>query len=164
MIKSKADFLSIFLLLIATLSAIGLLIWSTIDWLTLNKTFGLIPRILLTAVSVLGTGIFIWFEFPKLKSIEINDKAIILRNILTRNRQDISINEIDGFMTTSKWAKGGPVYEIILVLDGQPFQKLSSNYIKNYDQIREGIKRRLTPLKVDDFENIRSIVKGKIRE
>ncbi len=164
MMKSKTDFVSVFLLLIATLSAIGLFIWSTLDWMTLNKTFGLIPRILLTTLSAIGTTVFIWFEFPKLKSIEIGDKVIIIRNLLTTNKKEIPINKIDGFMTTSKWAKGGPVYEIILVSSGRPFQKLSSNYIKNYDQIRAGVKKRLTSLKLDEFENMRSVVKEKIRE
>jgi hypothetical protein len=152
MVKSKTDILSVLLLLTATLSATGLLIWSTVDWFILENKFEPIERILLMSFSAIGTGLFLWFEFPKLNSIEVTDNEIILMNLLSRTKSKIHIDELDGFTTSSKWAKGGPVCEISLIRKGKIFQKVSSNYIKNYDKIGAGIKKRLTVLKVNDFE------------
>jgi hypothetical protein len=154
----------VFLILFGTVCGTGLLIGTIYDWLTLKLNFGLFQRALFTVISAIMTPLIIWFEFPKLKSIEINNKTIILTSLITRVKKEIAIEQIDGFKTTSKWARGGHVYEIILMINGGQFHRISSNYIKNYDKIRAELKKRLRLLSADEFEDMRSIVKEKIRD
>jgi len=163
MTKSKFDFLSVFLLLFATLCGTGLLTWTTYDWFSSDKSLGLFQRILFTTISAIVTPLFIGLEFPKLESLEIDDKKIILKNLLTGTRKVILIEEIDGFKTTSKWSKGGLFYEVVIIVKGKPFHKISSNYIKNYDKIRTELTKRLTLLFIDAPEDMRHFVKQRFR-
>lgn len=145
--KSKPDFLGVLLVLIGTVASIGIFIWSMLDWMTGNPAISTLLRAVFMIISGPASIAFIWLEFPKLKSIEVNDQTIIVTNLITRATKQISIEETDGFTTTSKMAKGGPVYEITIICRGRIFQKISSNYIKNYDQIRAELGKRLKPLK-----------------
>jgi hypothetical protein len=51
----------------------------------------------------------------------------------------------------------------LIIIDGKPRHRISSNYVKNYDTIRAQLKKKLTILEIDDFENMRSIVKDKVK-
>lgn len=164
MTKTKIDNFGVLLLIIGTVCSTGLLIWMTYEWVAAEKSIGLIQRIFFTVLSGIVTPLIWGIEIPKLKSVEIDNDRIIIRNLLTRARKEIPIDTIDGLKTTSKWAKGGPVYEVVIVINGKPFHKISSNYIKNYDNIRAELRKRLTILSADDFEKMRSVVKEKIAE
>lgn len=155
MTKSKTDFYGVLLLVIATACLTGLFIWMIYIWISSQKSIGLIQRILLTTISTIVTPLLWKVEIPKLKSITIDDKKITLRNLLTRTTKEISINDFDGFKTTSQWARGGPVYEIILFIDGKQFHDISSNYVKNYDAIRIELGKRLTNMGTEKFKYLK---------
>jgi hypothetical protein len=71
-----------------------------------------------------------------------------MTNLLSGKKKKFFVGELDGFITTSKIAKGRPVYEITLMQNGQnghPVNRISSNYIRNYDEVRAIMKKVLVP-------------------
>ncbi len=164
MTKTKIDNFGVLLIIIATVCSTGLLIWMIYEWLAPQKSIGLPQRVFFTALSGLVTPLIWRIEIPKLKSLKIDNDRIIIQNLLTKTRREIQIDTVDGLKITSKWAKGGPVYEITIVVNKIQFHKISSNYIKNYDTIRAELKKRLTILSTEEFEHMRSVVKEKIGE
>lgn len=134
------------------------------EWIAPQKDIELPQRIFFTAVSGILTPLIWIIEIPKVKSVEVAADRIILQNLFTRTKKEISFDWVDGLKTTSNWTRGGRVYEIIIIVNGKPVHKISTNYIKNYDKIRAELTKRFTVLHADDFENMRSLIKDKIRE
>lgn len=152
MTKTKTDYYGVLLLLIGTMFSTGLLIYMTYEWITGQETIGLIQRIFFTSISVLMTALLWTIEIPKLKSVEIDDKRIKFKNLLTGATKEILVTDCDGFKTSSQSARGGPVYEIIIFIKGKRFHDISSNYIKNYDEVRIGLGKRLDNLGKEKFK------------
>ena len=128
-----------------------------------QKKIELLQRIFFTALSGILTPLIWQIEIPKVKSVEIAADRIIIQNLFTRTKKEISFDLVNGLKTTSNWTRGGPVYEIIIIVNGKPLHKISTNYIKNYDTIRTELTRRFTVLHADDFENMTRVIKDKIR-
>ena len=161
--KTKFDYIGVLILIIGTVCLTGLLVWMGYEWIALQKDIELSQRIFFTALSGILTPLIWIIEIPKVKSVEITADRIIIQNLFTRTRKEISFGLVDGIKTTSNWTRGGRVYEIIIIVNGKPFHKISTNYIKNYDTIRAELTKRFTVLLADDFENMRSVIKDKIR-
>ena len=151
MTKTRTDIYGVLILVIATVCSTALLIWMIYEWTSPQGNIGQLQRILFSTISGLVTP-FLWTaEIPKLKSVTIDDKNITLKNLLTRTTKEISLSDLDGFKTTNQWAKGGPVYEIILFAKGRRLHDISSNYIKNYDEIRSALGKRLVSMGTEKF-------------
>ena len=164
MTKTKIDISGVLILGIGTVCSTGLLAWMIYEWIVPTGDLGLTQRIFFTTLSGLITPLIWTIEIPKLKSVEIHRDRIVTQSLLTGINRKIWFTTIDGLKTTSNWIKGGRTYEIVIIVDGRPFHKISSNYIKNYDIIRAELKKRLTILDANDFESMRSVIKEKIRD
>lgn len=164
MTKTKIDIFGVLILIIGTVCSTGLLIWMTYEWIATEKNIEILQRIFFTALSGILTPLIWIIEFPKVKSVEISSDRLIIQNLFTRTKKEIPFAMIDGLKTTSSWTRGGRVYELIIIVNRKPFHKISTNYIKNYDKIRAELTKRFTVLQADDLENIRAVVKDKIRE
>lgn len=163
MTKTKIDHFGVLILIIGTACSTGLLIWMTYEWIASEKHTELLQRIFFTALSGILTPLIWTIEIPKVKSVEIAADRLVIQNLLTWTKREISFGLIDGLKTTSNWTRGGRVYEIIIIVNGKPFHRISTNYIKNYDKIRAELTKRFTVLHVDDLENMRSIIRDKVR-
>lgn len=161
--RTKLDYFGVLILAISAVCSTGLLVWMAYEWISPQKDIELPQRICFTALSGILTPLIWMIEIPKVNSVEIAADRIIIQNLFTRTKKEISFGLVDGIKTTSNWTRGGRVYEIIIVVGGKPFHKISTNYIKNYDKIRAELTKRFTVLHADDFENMRSVIKDKIR-
>lgn len=161
MTKTKIDHFAVLILIIGTVCSTGLLIAMTYEWIATQKNIELPQRIFFTALSGILTPLIWKIEIPKVKSVEIGPDRIIIQNLFTRKKKQVPFDLVDGLKTTSNWTRGGRVYEIIIIVDGKPFHKISTNYIKNYDKIRAELTNRFTVLHADDLENMRSVIKDK---
>ena len=164
MTKTKIDNFGVLILIMGTVCSTGLLIWMTYEWIAAEKSIELLQRIFFTGLSAILTPLIWIIEIPKVKSVEIAADRLVIQNLFTRTKNELPFDVIDGLKTTSSWTRGGRVYELIIVVNGKPFHKISTNYIKNYDKIRAELTKRFTVLHADDLENIRSVIKDKIRE
>lgn len=111
------------------------------EWIMPTGDLRLTQRIFFTILSGLITPLIWTIEIPKLKSVEIHRDRIVTQSLMTGIKREILFTDIDGLKTTSNWTKGGRTYEIVILVDGRPFHKISSNYIKNYDVIRAELKK-----------------------
>jgi hypothetical protein len=164
MTKTKIDYFGVLILIIGTVCSTGLLIWMTYEWISEEKSIDMLQKIFFTALSGILTPLIWTIEIPKVKSVEIAADRLVIQNLFTRTKKEIPFDLVDGLKTASNWTRGGRVYEIIIVVRGKSFHKISTNYIKNYDKIRTELTKRFTVLHADDLENIRSVIKDKVRE
>lgn len=164
MTKTKIDHVGVLILIIGTICSTGLLIWMMYEWIVPQKNIELLQRIFFTALSGILTPLIWKIEIPKVKSVLIDADRIIIQNLFTRRKKEIPFDMVDGLKTTSSWTKGGRIYEIFIIVNGKPFHKISTNYIKNYDTITAELKKRFNILYADDLEDMRSVIKNKIRE
>lgn len=164
MTKTKIDNLGVLILIIGTVCSTGLLFWMAYEWIAAEKSIRLPQRIVFTALSGIITALIWKIEIPKLKSVQIDTDRITIQNLFTRTKKELPFDMIDRLKTTSSWTRGGRVYEIVIVVNGKSFHRISTNYIKNYDAIRAELKKRLTSLHADEIEDIRSVIKDTIRE
>lgn len=163
MTKTKIDYFGVLILIIGTICSTGLLIWMMYEWVAAEKHIELIQRIFFTVLSAILTPLIWIIEIPKVKSVEISADRLIIENLFTRTKKEVPFDLVDGLKTTSNWTRGGRVYEIIIMVSGKPFHKISTNYIKNYDKVRAELTKRFTVIHADNIENIRSVIKDKIR-
>ncbi len=82
MVKTKIDYAGVFLLTAAIICSIGLLLWMCYEWLNANSQLGISQKIIFTAISFFAIP-FLMAEIFKLKSVEISNEKIVLRNLLT---------------------------------------------------------------------------------
>ena len=157
--KTKIDHFGVLILIIGTGCSTGLVVWMTYEWIAPQQNIELPQRIFFTALSGILTPLIWKIEIPKVKSVELGADRIIVQNLFTRTKKEIPSDLVDGLKTTSNWTKSGRVYEIIIIVNGKPFHKISTNYIKNYDTIRAELTKRFTVLHADDLENMRSVIK-----
>ncbi|MCK6608238.1 MAG: hypothetical protein L6Q46_08035 [Flavobacterium sp.] len=76
--------------------------------------------------------------------IYINDKEIIIKNILSEKH--ININDFDGFETTSENSKYGSYEVIYLIKDNKSIIHLSEFHISNYREIKSFIEGKINNL------------------
>jgi hypothetical protein len=155
--KTKIDFIGVLIILIVTVLLVSLLSWMSYEWFISEEKLGLAQRVLLTVITVTLTPLVFAVELPKLKTVEIDEEKIVLRNLVTGQRKEILIGDFDGFKTTTQFARGGPVYELILIINGRPFHDISSNYIKNYNEVRTELDKQLENLGTEKFEYFKYI-------
>jgi hypothetical protein len=153
--KTKTDYFGVVVLVIGSICSIGLLLWMIYEWITLQKNIALLQRILVTIISALVTPLLWAIELPKLKSVTIDNERITFKSLLTGATKEILLADFDGFKTMGQWTRSGPVYEIILFVNGKRFHDISSNYIKNYEEIKIELGKRLNNLGAEKFEYFR---------
>lgn len=158
MTKTKPDTFGIAIVLFGTLLMIGIFIAATYEWATEDLGIEPIQKIVLTVIAYVIGPIYILIELPKLKSVTVDNDEIEIKHLLTQRTKNYPIDNFDGFKTsTQSTARGGLVYEIILFRQGRPIQVICSSYIKNYNEIRNELGKRLTNLGTDKFEFFRYI-------
>lgn len=157
MTKTKTDFIGVLIILTVTVLLVALLTWMSYEWFISEEKLGLAQRILLTVITVTLTPLIFAIELPKLKTVEIDEEKIVLRSLMTGQRKEIHFGDFEGFKTTTQFARGGPVYELILVINGRPFHDISSTYIKNYNEVRTQLGKQLENLGTEKFEYFKYI-------
>ncbi|EAZ79641.2 intimin [Algoriphagus machipongonensis] len=129
------------------------------EWVNNSDDLGFIQKVVLTGISFFITPLILKIELPKLKRVEIDETKITLTSLLTGRKKQFLTRELDGFKMSLQYAKGGPTYEIILIKNGRPIHGISSNYTKNFGEIKNKLKTQLKNLGIEEFKYFDFLIK-----
>jgi hypothetical protein len=156
MIRSKIDWSAIVLLVLGLVAGAAIIFLAVSDWMKVEPEFSLLARVFSLVSGLVVLSFIMAFVLPKAEAVEIGERELVFQHILTRRKSLLATNDIDGFK-----AKGNSrlIYEIHIIVDGIIAHQLSSNFIKNYDEVRTELEKRLTVLETDDWDRMRAAVK-----
>jgi hypothetical protein len=156
-IKSKFDVFMATAIILATILCIGLLIWMIYEWIIDDGHIGLFQRIIITFFPALVLPLVVKIELPKIKRIEVHHKSIKIINPFIGRTRSIDFDRFDGYQTIIHITRSGLVKEIFLISENKVVHEISENYIKNYDEIKRVIARKLKYLGPIEFRYFKYI-------
>ena len=139
----------------ATILLVGILVFITYVWFTDMREIKLFQRSMLTIISILITPLLIIIELPKIKVLILKPEGLVIKNLVFGKTKSYSWNEFDGYQTTSLNTFGGSVTEIMLIANNKVVFEVSSNYIKNYDEMARIIEHNLKSLGPIEYNALR---------
>jgi hypothetical protein len=110
-------------------------------------------------VSIIFVGLFfILIELPIALALTIDDKKIVVRNLLTRKSQEYLLEDFHGFKI-SILMRGyrGFYLDLILLRHGEALEPISLQYIGNLDEIIKALEKHLRNLTDDEYGFLRYI-------
>lgn len=99
-------------------------------------------------------------ELPKIKIFMISDKKLEIKNPFTGNIDAYLFDELDGFKTQIQVSNSGSYEVIYIIKDAVKIQEISSFHVKNYNEVKKGIREKLSYLGTESFKFFRYLMEG----
>jgi hypothetical protein len=130
----------------------GTLCMLLIEWLTNVIGFNTIFLTIATILTVLVALSFILIELPIALALTIDNKRIVVKNLLTKKVQVILFQNIHSFKISIKMrGYRGFILELILLKHGEALHSIPLQYIGNLDEIIKELEKHLRNLTEDEY-------------
>jgi hypothetical protein len=140
-----------------TILLIGLLFWMAYVWAINMEEIGIFQRLLITFFPLLVLPLIIKIEIPKIKKVEVDNNCVMITNPFIGRTRKINFDNFDGYQTIVHITKKGLTKELFLISENKVVHEISENYIKNYDEIKRVLTRKLRNLGPIEFKYFKYI-------